>query len=250
MTMVMRSSPGRLEMSEAGRAKVSGAQVFAHATRHSAHVRFLRKAIPIGVLIAVSGLLAVWLFDPFRQVFPSNFSVQGVDLSSSKVVMEMPKLAGFKKDSRPYEVVAKSAIQDVTKPSVINLVDMDAHLVLGDGQGANLKARTGVYDTQNETLDVKDEVKIKTTSGYDISLENASMKFKSGDISSNRPVNAKMNGGEINADSVEMIDNGKRVTFIGNVRSRLDAASDRVGAAPGAEEKAAANVGAKEPVRP
>src|SRR5580704_6187833 len=246
MTMVtMRPLPGRLEMRESGRAKVSGARVFARAARHSAQVRFLRRAIPIGVLVAVSALLAVWLFDPFRQVFP-NFSVQGVDLSSSQVVMEMPKLSGFKKDSRPYEVVAKSAIQDVSKPSVINLIDMDAHLVMSDGQAANLKARKGVYDTQNETLEVKDDVKIKTTNGYDISLENAYMKFKSGDITSDRPVNAKMNGGEINADSVEMIDNGKRVTFIGNVHSRLDAATERPGAAPGTKEK----VTAKEPAQP
>jgi lipopolysaccharide export system protein LptC len=246
MTMVtMRPLPGRLEMRESGRAKVSGARVFARAARHSAQVRFLRRAIPIGVLVAVSALLAVWLFDPFRQVFP-NFSVQGVDLSSSQVVMEMPKLSGFKKDSRPYEVVAKSAIQDVSKPSVINLIDMDAHLVMSDGQAANLKARKGVYDTQNETLEVKDDVKIKTTNGYDISLENAYMKFKSGDITSDRPVNAKMSGGEINADSVEMIDNGKRVTFIGNVHSRLDSSTERLGAAAGAKEKGTA----KEPGQP
>ena len=247
MTMVAtRSPPGLLRTKGAPHVNVSAAQVFAHASRHSAQVRFLRRAIPIGVVSAVAGLVAVWLFDPFRQVFPSNFSVQGVDLSSSKVVMEMPKLSGFKKDSRPYEVVAKSAIQDVSKPSVINLIDMDARLVLGDGQAANLKARQGVYDTQNETLDVKDDVKIKTTSGYDISLENALMKFKSGDISSDRPVNAKMNGGEVNADSVEVVENGKRVTFIGNVRSRLDSASERVGAAPVPKEKGTAT----EPTHP
>lgn len=93
---------------------------------------------------------------------------------------------------------------------------------------------------------MKDDVKIKTTSGYDISLENAYMKFKSGDITSDRPVNAKMNGGEINADLVEMIDNGKRVTFIGNVHSRLDASTERPGAAPGIKEK----VTAKEPAQP
>ena len=250
MTMItMRSSPGRLEMSKGARRTSSGAQVFARATRHSTHVRFLRRAIPLGVLVAVAGLLAVWLFDPFRQVFPS-FSVQGVDLSSTQVVMEMPKLSGFKKDSRPYEVVAKSAIQDVSKPSVINLVDMDAHLVLGDGQSANLTARKGIYDTQNETLDVKDNVKIKTTNGYDIGLESASMKFKSGDISSDRPVDVKMNGGEIHADGLEMIDNGKRVTFIGNVHSRLDSAMERSGTAPGAKETKEEKVSAKEPTQP
>ena len=90
------------------------------------------------------------------------------------------------------------------------------------GQSANLTAKTGIYDTQNETLDVRTDVRIKTTSGYDIRLEQAKMKFKTGDVSSDRPVNVKMSDGEVSADGLEMVDNGKRVSFIGNVRSRLE----------------------------
>jgi lipopolysaccharide export system protein LptC len=221
-SLAMRSEDGRFGAT-GGPALVSGAGSFARASRHSARVRFLRKAIPVGVLIAVSGLLSVWLFDPFRQTFPS-FSVQGFSLSSTQVTMQKPKLSGFKKDSRPYDVIAKSAIQDVTKPTIVNLVDMDAHLVMENGASANLTAKLGIYDTQNETLDVKDNVRVKTTSGYDIKLESAKMEFKSGNISSDRPVNVRMDGGEISADGLQMLDNGKKVTFIGNVHSRLEGA--------------------------
>jgi lipopolysaccharide export system protein LptC len=228
MTMVaMRPAGGRLDVAPRPSGQIPG-DSFVRATRHSARVRFLRKAIPVGVLIAVASLLAVWLFDPFRQVFP-GFSVQGFDLSATQVTMQKPKLAGFKKDSRPYEVVAKSAIQDVTKPTIVNLVDMDAHLVLENGTSANLRARLGIYDTQNETLEVHNDVRVTTTSGYDIRLESAKMKFKTGDISSDRPVNVKMDGGEISADALEMVDNGKKVTFIGNVHSRLESAADDAG---------------------
>jgi lipopolysaccharide export system protein LptC len=228
MTMLaMRPDDGRFGM-EAAPGQGSGAKSFVRATRHSARVRFLRRAIPVGVLIAVTGLLAVWLFDPFRKAFP-NFTVQGFDLSATRVTMQKPKLSGFKKDSRPYEVVAKSAVQDVTKPSIVNLVEMDAHLVMESGTSANLTAKLGIYDTQNETLDVRDDVRVRTTSGYDIKLERAKMEFKSGNIHSDRPVNVKMEGGEISADSIEMLDNGKKVTFIGNVHSRLEAASDDAG---------------------
>jgi lipopolysaccharide export system protein LptC len=241
MTMVaMRPDDGRFDANDAmpgetpGTAKL-GAANFARATRHSARVRLLRRAIPVGVTIAVAGLLAVWLLDPFRQILPRNFSVQGFNLSTSQVTMQMPKLSGFKKDNRPYEVVAKQAIQDVSKPSVINLVEMDAHLVMENGQSANLTAMKGVYDTQNETLEVNTDVRVKTTSGYDIRLEQASMKFKTGDISSSKPVNVKMTDGEISADALEMVDNGKRVTFLGNVRSRMEPAA---GDAPGKQPPA------------
>ena len=223
-----RPAIGRLEAVIDAPGQTSGSESFLRAARHSARVRLLRKAIPIGVLVAVSGLLAVWLFDPFRQVFP-NFTVQGFDLSATKVTMEKPKLAGFKKDNRPYEVVAKSAIQDITKPSIVNLIEMDAHLAMENGGSAVLKAKRGIYDTQNETLEVREDVRVQTTTGYDIHLESAKMKFKTGDISSEQPVNVRMQGGEISADSLQMIDNGKKVTFIGNVRSRLEPVSDDTG---------------------
>jgi lipopolysaccharide export system protein LptC len=229
MTMLaMRPAAGRFDLADEAPRQGSGAESFVRAARHSARVRFLRKAIPIGVAIAVSGLLAVWLFDPFRQAFP-GFSAQGFNLSATQVTMVKPKLSGFKKDNRPYEVIAKSAIQDVSKPSIVNLVEMDAHLVMESGQTANLTAKQGIYDTQNETLEVKTDVRVKTTSGYDIRLESAKMKFKTGDISSNEHVNVKMDSGEIDADGLEMVDNGKRVSFIGNVHSRMEPTSDDAG---------------------
>ena len=227
MTMAaMRPEDGRFEGIDAVPAQTVGARDFARAARHSRRVRMLRRAIPVGVAVAVAGLLAVWLFDPFREILPANFSAQGFNLSTSQVTMQMPKLAGFKKDNRPYEVVAKQAIQDVSKPSVINLIEMDAHLSLDNGQSANLTAKQGIYDTQNETLEVKTDVRVKTTSGYDITLEQASMKFKTGDISSDKPVTVKMADGEVSADSLQVGDNGKHVTFIGNVRSRMEPAAD------------------------
>lgn len=229
MTMLaMRPAAGRFDLGDRVPGQTSGAVSFARATRHSTRVRILRRAITVGVAIAVAGLVSVWLFDPFRRVFP-NFSVQDFNLSATQVTMQKPKLAGFKKDNRPYEVVAKSAIQDVRRPSIVNLVEMDAHLVLDNGQSANLTAKQGIYDTQNETLDVSTDVRVKTTSGYDITLESATMKFKTGDISSDRPVNVKMSGGEISANGLQMVDNGKKVTFIGNVHSRLEPPAEDAG---------------------
>jgi len=240
--MTMAATPplgGRFKASKKAPVKVSIAGSFAQARRHSARVRVLRWAIPVGVAIAVSGLLAVWLFDPFREVFPS-FSASGFSLSATQVVMDRPKLAGFKKDSRPYEVVAKAAVQDVSKPQVVTLDEMDARLVLSSGEVATLTAKTGIYDTQNETLDVKTNVRIKTTGGYDIHLDSASIKFKTGDISSSEPVNVKMNNGEIDANGLEMVDNGKRVTFLGNVHSRME---------PPPDEASGKQVGLKEQLR-
>jgi lipopolysaccharide export system protein LptC len=220
-----RALMGRFDLPDAATQHIGSVEKFAFARRHSSRVRFMRKAIPLGVMIAVSALLAIWLFDPFRKIVP-GFSIADYKLSATEVTMDRPHLTGFKKDNRPYDLVARAATQDIHTPQIVNLVDMDAHLAMEGDQKATLSAKHGIYDTQNETMDVKTDVRVKTTSGYDIKLDSAKMTFKTGDISSTDPVEVKTATGNVNANALQVVGNGKRLTFIGKVRSRMDPVSD------------------------
>ena len=58
--------------------------------------------------------------------------------------MESPRLTGFRKDTRPYEVTASAATQDVRKPNLVELKDLRARIVTDDqGSAARLEAATG-----------------------------------------------------------------------------------------------------------
>ena len=70
------------------------------ARRHSRLVRLVRVALPAAIVVALTALVLVTYLDPLRMLekLPSvsgKLAVQG-----SKITMELPKIAGFTRDSR------------------------------------------------------------------------------------------------------------------------------------------------------
>ncbi len=213
---------------------------YAAAMRHSRRVRFLRKAIPVGSVLVVTAVALIAVIDPFRSV-PDGLSIGAFRLSGSKITMELPKLTGFRQDMRPYEVTADSAVQDVRNPAVIEMSAMRARIGLEQRQTALLEAATGVYDTQKETLELRRDVKV-VAQGYDVRMASARVDMKAGTVLTDDPVRVIMTGGTIDADAMQIMDNGKRIVFIGRVRTRLGSGE---GETPAAEPGGAAAVEGK-----
>ncbi len=191
---------------------------FSRAARHSRLVRILRVVIPIGCVLAVIGPL-VWIFYNPLRLIRADVSVGAVTISGSKITMQAPKLTGFKRDNRAYVVNASSAVQDPRKPNLVELHDLVSNIELADNGWAKLQAAFGVYDSQTEKLQLEKEVHLRTNSGYDVRTVAARIDFKSGHVVSQNPVKVTMETGTIDANSMEILDNGKEIIFDGNVVS-------------------------------
>src|SRR5258708_38222806 len=90
---------------------------FAIAARHSRLVRALRVAVPAAVVLAMAGIVAVSIFNPFRMLLPQlPVDMGNLVVSGTKITMETPHLAGYTPDRRPYEGWAKTSAQTVTDP--------------------------------------------------------------------------------------------------------------------------------------
>ena len=204
---------------EAGtRQAVAAARTRAHARayRHSGRVRTLRRLIPVAAGGAVALLLA-YLFNPFAAHLP-GVSVGAVTLAGSKVRMENPRLAGFRQGTRGYEVTADAALQDVRKPSLIELQQMRGHIATDDQGGvAHLSAASGLFDTAREALDLKTDIRIWTDRGEEARLRSAAVAFKTGSIASQEPVTVSSPRATVNADTLDVVESGKRISFVGNV---------------------------------
>lgn len=199
------------------------ARAYVRARRHSSRVRWLRRAIPLGAGLAVVLVGLASLFDPLGRLGIEGLSIGGLNLSGTKITMERPRLTGFQKDTRPYEVTADQATQDVRRPSVVELITMRGRLTLDDSGGrAHLEAVRGVFDTQREQLELREGVLVTTESGYRARMRQASVDFKAGTVVSREPVQIDMPGGTIEADALEVADNGGRITFQGRVRSQFN----------------------------
>jgi lipopolysaccharide export system protein LptC len=143
-------------------------------------------------------------------------------LSGTKIVMELPRLTGFTTDSRPYELTARAAAQDLTKLDVLELKDITAVVELKDGQHVTIKSVNGVYDTKGETLKLNDHITLNSTSGYEGRLSEATVNVASGNVVSESPVELKLPNGLLNANRLEVVENGAMILFSGGVEMTIN----------------------------
>jgi lipopolysaccharide export system protein LptC len=191
---------------------------YAAALRHSGRVRMLRRAIP---MICVAGLVGpvLWgIVSPFAST-TADVKVGAVSVSGTKIKMESPKLSGFKKDQKAYELTAVDAVQDIKTPTVVELNNLTGRMEQAVNSFARLTAEWGRYDQTADRLDMKGTIRLRTDQGHEADLFSARVDMKSGDISSQEPVEIRSKNGTINADTMVIRDNGKHAVFEGRVRS-------------------------------
>jgi lipopolysaccharide export system protein LptC len=195
--------------------------VFRSAARHSRFVRFLRFAIPAAIVVIAGVILAATFFNP---KLITNFPIDPgkISLSGTKIVMELPRLTGFTNDSRPYEMIARMAAQDLTRPDILELKDIDAKVETKDGQHVTIKSINGIYDTKGEVLKLNDHITLTTTSGYDARLSEATVNVASGSVVSESPVDVKLPNGVLRANRLQVMENGAVVLFGGGVEMNLN----------------------------
>jgi len=195
------------------------------AKRHSRQVRFLRRAIPGGILAAaLVAVLASW-FEPLRMFTKLPIDVSGVVISGTKITMQQPRLAGFTRDGRAYELSAHAAAQDVTKPDTIELQGISGTTDASDHTVLTLTADGGVYDNKAEILTMHSHVVFKSSAGLVANLNEAVVDVHGGGIVSEKPVEVKFSQGAVNADRLEVVDSGDVIRFEGNVTMVLKSSS-------------------------
>ena len=195
---------------------------FAVAARHSRMVRILRIAVPVAVILAMAGVLFVSVFNPFRILMPKlPVAIDNLVVSGTKITMENPHLAGFSTDRRPYELRAKAAIQDLTNPDNVELRLIRAKVMMEDRSSVTLDARTGFFDNKQQMLELKKDVFLQSSTGYEATLTQALIDINKGMVTSNEHVDVKLLNGTLVADGLKIINSGEIVRFEGNVVMNL-----------------------------
>jgi lipopolysaccharide export system protein LptC len=196
---------------------------FAAAARHSRMVRLLRVAVPATVLLAMAGIVAISVFNPFRINGLPNLPVDISNLvvSGTKITMETPHLAGFSTDQRPYEVWAKAAIQDLANPDHVELRTLRAKVQMEDKSTVTMDARTGFFDSKQQMLDLRKDIFLQSSTGYEARLSQAYVDINKGSVTSDEHVDVKLLNGTLTADKLRIINSGEIVRFEGNVVMNL-----------------------------
>jgi lipopolysaccharide export system protein LptC len=195
---------------------------FAAASRHSRMVRILRVAVPATVALSLAAIVAVSVFNPFRMLLPKlPVDMGNLVVSGSKITMESPHMAGFSTDQRPYEVWAEAAIQDLTDPDHVELRTIKAKVMMEDRSTVTMDARTGLFDSKNQVLDLHKDIFLQSSTGYEAKLSQALVDINKGVVTSEEPVDVKLLNGTLTADKLRILNSGEVVRFEGNVVMNL-----------------------------
>jgi len=195
---------------------------FAIAARHSRLVRILRVAVPAVVGLAMAGVVAISIFNPFRILMKQlPLDMDNLVVSGSKVTMESPHMSGFSPDQRPYEVWAKTATQDLTDPDHVELKAPRAKVLMEDRSTVTMDARTGMFDTKAQQLDLRKDIFLQSSTGYEARLSQALVDISNGTVTSEEHVDVKLLNGTLTADKLRITEKGDLVRFEGNVVMNL-----------------------------
>ena len=195
-------------------------RLFRAAGRHSRWVRFYRRAIPVSLLAILASIAASAYFQPLRLL--SRLPVDKLVISDGKLTMESPRLSGFTRDGRPYDLVASAAAQSLTNPGVLELKDVRAKVTMQDKSVIEVQADKGIYDTRSDEMVLNQNVTMISSTGYTVHMQNAHIDNKTGQVVSDTPpVEVILSNGTVKAKRIEVTDNGDIIRFSGGVETYM-----------------------------
>jgi lipopolysaccharide export system protein LptC len=211
------------------RERAKDVRVFRAALRHSRFVRFLRIGIPAFVVVgALIIFLSVYVLDPLRQLAKLPGSIGGLVVSGTAITMQQPRMAGYTQDRRPYVVTARAATQDVTKPDIVQLQELNATIEFKDAGKFVLTARSGLFESKLDRLTLQEDILVNSAN-YQAKLSEAVVNVRTSHMVSEHPVEVVMRQGTINANRLEVTNSGEVIRFEGGVTMLLVPETDRSG---------------------
>ncbi len=186
-------------------------RTYRRALRHSRHVRWMRATL----IAAVSLVLLAVAVDNYWPTGGLRLpgEIGNLVIKGTKITMQAPRLTGYTSDQRPYEFTAAAAQQDITKPDFVELQQIHAKIAMADKSTVHMWADTGHYNMKTEMLDLKDNIHLVSSTGYEARLSQATVDVSKGNVVSDTPVWVKLLDGDLNAKHLEIVDKGETLRF-------------------------------------
>jgi lipopolysaccharide export system protein LptC len=175
-------------------------------------VRFLRVCLLL-VIPAVLAAVAAQNYMPSIEGLRLPAEIGNMVIKGTKITMQQPRLTGFTPDSRAYEFTANSAAQDVTKPDLVELQQIRAKVEMADKSLVHMWADNGLYNTKADMLDLENNIRLVSSTGYEARLSKAAVDMGKGTVVSDEPVWVKLLNGELNAKGLMIADQGEVLRF-------------------------------------
>lgn len=204
-----------IETSEA-RALRSRRQHFAApGGSHDKLVRFLARALPMGVGV-IAALMIITPLSPRGEV---SFLLDRnkVALINERLSVDNAMYRGRDNQGRPFSLLAGEAVQRSGAEGLVRMKSLVAQLLLAEGP-ARLSADGGVYDIDKETVAVEGPVRLTASDGYAMTARGVSVDLKSRTMRGDEGVSGQVPAGTFSANSLRADLGARTITLEGNAR--------------------------------
>jgi lipopolysaccharide export system protein LptC len=214
------------------------ARAFHSAARHSLLVRRLRVALLAGALVAIAAIAAIMVLRSFTRHF-GDFSIADMSVDGAKINMDKPRLTGARPDGSSYVLTADRAIQDITRPNEVDLVNIAGDIGSRDRANVKIKADKGHYNNEKGIMNLSGAVRLSSVE-YQIDMKSVDIDFKGGVYETHEPIEVVTSSGmTIVADGGSASQNATEIMFTGHVKTTIppggagsDAAAEMKGNQP------------------
>ncbi len=204
-----------IETSEA-RALRSRRQFFAApGGSHDRLVRFLAKALPMGVGV-IAALMIITPLSPRGEVsfLLDRNKVAQID---ERLSVDKAMYRGRDNQGRPFSLLAGEAVQRSGIEGLVRMDDLVAQILLTDGP-AKLSADGGVYDIDKETVAVEGPVRLTASDGYAMTASGVSLDLKARTMQGDAGVSGEVPAGAFSADTLRADLAARTITLEGHAR--------------------------------
>jgi lipopolysaccharide export system protein LptC len=199
----------------------------AYTAEKLAHLARRRAVVSqyFGVGVSLIGLAVAFAFLAqsgfFRTFLPKPAPLPQTSVSPPVVSGTQSNIRGIDKDNLPYEISAQKGVQDQSSATLVHLETVTGVFHRPENKQVNLSSNTALFDSSTKAMALHGDVVFEEPGRYKARMQNASVNLDDKSLVSQSPVTVVIAAGTVEADSLEIIENGKRALFKGHVKARF-----------------------------
>jgi lipopolysaccharide export system protein LptC len=173
----------------------------------------------LGLGFALAFLVQAGLFAALLPDSPETLPPQ---TRQGQVTVTQSSVTGMDREQQPYEVTARRGWQDEATPSLVHLEGPEGRFRRAAGTEYMISAETGLYDTSTKKLDLAGNVLLEQKDRFAARMDKANIVVEEKRLVSAGPVAVTFVSGTVNANGMQITDDGRRILFLNGVKARFD----------------------------
>lgn len=186
----------------------------------------LAPYVSAGFGLVLIGLVLTFLYQ-IGAFKPAPEPVKEPVVPAGHVTVTTSTITGLDSQQRPYSISAKTAIQDKDQPKLIKLDQVSGATNRQNGEAITFQSAKGLYNSDVKTLDLEAEVVVRSEGRFTARMDKAHVIVGEKRLTSDVPVVVEMSNGTINANGVQITNDGNNILFLNGVKAQFGSSNSQ-----------------------